>query len=1154
MFETIANTLTGQVSATERKLYITLHGFNGYALVNEIYKIWRTSRIENQIFNDVGRFSVTFHKFFLLDIIYTLETITKQKYTSLSRRSLLKAIQALKDLTDLRIVFNGTNVNSIVDKSTYRLFKKTPQEWQDQYLDIYSDRIQRYKLSGHLLDAKPGTGKTLGSLFLMEALHCDTIIVVAPKAVIVDAWKNTIEQEYKQVPKFFYSVAPDTPTLGKHIYVIHYEYLPKFMDFINSQNRSSFGKVGLVLDECLAADTELLTPVGFKKIIDITTNDLILQYHPDGSNSWVNPSRVIRKPTSEVHRYVNRRWEQAVTPNHRMIYRDSLGISKSNPNYNLELKESLSSEFYPSKYRYKTIVGGHLAGETTALTPIEKLLIAIQADSTINSFSKIGRYIKLEFHLAKERKIYRLKDLLSENGYDWMQVTQPSLNKSIRILFKVPIDDIRFIAGIEEDPKNIKLLNKWVDLKNKSSDWCKAFIDELIRWDGYIPPNPKDEYSYYSSTISSNVDIVQLVACNSGYQTTRGVQHDNRSERYSSVHRLFIYNRNYVNNGASTIKTIEHLDKPVDFYCVTVPTGMFYIRYNGKISVTGNCHNFNEENSNRTQSLIDLTKKYVHYSLWMSGTPVKKLGKEIIPLESCIDPLFDEDCRKRFIGVFGRSSDRALDILANRIGIISHTVQSTNVITDIELYTYTANVSLANGNLYTISAIREEMKKYVKERSAYYKTYMQDYLDDYRESLEYYKNTISNKPQELAELNTYIKYAEAIRRGYDPVAMKNEAVYCNKFEKNKIIPVLPKELKDRFRKAKSVYKYVQLTIMGECLGVVLGKKRINCNIDLALNLGNMKLIPSEKAPPLGEMSLADIINNADKKTILFSSFVEVITSLKQQLIQQGYNPLVVYGDTNKDLPGIIDRFEKDDTANPLLATFQSLSTGVRLTMANTIIMLNSPYRDHEYKQAVARAYRKGQDKDVTVINVLLDTGNVSNISTRSKDIADEAANMVAMIMGVKTIDLDTLSNESFLEEKLNMVYRLSEKDILSLEDGCTTCSTAGGVGTYTSGQGSIPLNNQHAHGAETTSKNTVGFDHESNLKKENTDQVDDPNDPKEPYYKTDKGSPIDEVVALTDDDPLWDSVDKHVLPLKDKSPDEEGLTSYKTKVNKSYGW
>lgn len=811
IFTTLTNTLTGQVSASERKLYITLHGFNGHALVDEIYKIWRTSRIENQVFNDIGRFSVTFHKFFLLDIIYTLETIVKQPYTSLSRRSVLKAIDALKDLTDLRIVFDGTQVNSIVDKSTYKLFKKTPQTWQDEYLDIYSDRIQRYKLTGHLLDAKPGTGKTLGSLFLMEALKCDTIIVVAPKAVIIDAWKNTIEEEYKQVPHYWHSIMPGGPTLNNHLYVLHYEYLPKFMDFINSQNRSSFGKVGLVLDEC---------------------------------------------------------------------------------------------------------------------------------------------------------------------------------------------------------------------------------------------------------------------------------------------------------------------------------------------------HNFNEENSNRTQALIELTRKNVNYSLWMSGTPIKKLGKEIIPLESCIDPLFDEDCRKRFIGVFGRSSDRALDILANRIGIISHTVQSTNVITDIKLNTYTANVTLQNGQEYTIPSIREKMKKYIEERSKFYKANMDSFIQDFRDAIQYYQETIRHKPQEKEALNTYLQYIEEIRRGYDPVAMKEQAMYCNRFEKTKIIPVLPKELKDPFRKAKSVYKYVQLTIMGECLGVILGKSRIDCNIDLALNLGNMKLIPEGNASPLGEMSLADVINNATKKTIIFSSFVEVVTNLKTQLIQQGFNPLVVYGDTNKDLPKIIDAFDRDDTSNPLIATFQSLSTGVRLTMANTIIMLNSPYRDHEYKQAVARAFRKGQNTDVNVINVLLDTGGVPNISTRSKDIADEAANIVALIMGIKKVDLDTLSNESFLEEQLDMVYRLSDQDKVSLEN-CATCSNAG-VLPYSTSQGSIPVNSNHGTGVETATKNTKGFDPESNLQQANTRDIS--SEREVPYYKTDKGNTIEEVMKLTEDDPMWDHIDKGNVLLKDKPKEDEGLTSFMTGVNQSYGW
>lgn len=767
-FKSLGNSVVGNIEVSESNKYITLHGFNGHRLIDAINKAWGTSKISNNIFHSANYIAVKFHKFFLMDIIYTLEKLIDEPKVPVSRRSLRIAVSKLKELTELRAVFQPGVDNSLIDRNAVNLFKVSPLPWQSEYLDIYSDRLLKYKLKGHLLDAKPGTGKTIASLILMESLKADTIIVVSPKNAVIDVWKETLDNKYKNTPKYFHSLSGLPPTLGQHVYVIHYEYIPKFLEYLSKVNVGDLGKIGLVLDES---------------------------------------------------------------------------------------------------------------------------------------------------------------------------------------------------------------------------------------------------------------------------------------------------------------------------------------------------HNFNEINSQRTQSLIELTKKYVHYSLWMSGTPIKALGKEVIPLLHCIDPLFDEACEKSFAAVFGKNSERALDILANRIGILSHTVKKEDVVSDVKLYRYQANVTLKNGDDYTLPVIRLKMKAFIEERSKFYKENMKSFEEDYKYGIELYRNSIKNKSQEIKLLDDYLSKVHTIRKGWDPYTMKDISRYCNTFERTKIIPMLPNDTKKAFRKAKSVYKYVNLTIMGECLGSILGKARTQCNVDIASNLGTMRLIPLNYGPDLGLMTLDEILTNAKKKTIMFTSFVEVVTTLRSKLMQDQYRPAVVFGETNKDLPKIVESFDKEDAVNPLVATFQSLSTAVPLIMANTIIMLNIPFRDKDYVQAVARAHRKGQTEDVYVIDVLLDTGDVPNISTRSKDIATEAAQMVAKIMGV---DIDEETLMSLTGEEYS-------------EEGCVGCGPQGAM-----------------------------------FKDSNTQvsQSNNSGDPRLPYYRTDIGPKVNEMLEMIEDDPDLDQVRSDLFSSDVAKKDTIGVEISNTdaKNPKFYQW
>lgn len=426
-------------------------------------------------------------------------------------------------------------------------------------------------------------------------------------------------------------------------------------------------------------------------------------------------------------------------------------------------------------------------------------------------------------------------------------------------------------------------------------------------------------------------------------------------------------------------------------------------------------HNFNVIGSNRTQAFLDLAGlDCITNVIWASGTPISKLGSECIPFIKSIDPLFTDKVEKSFRKIYGSDAKRGLDILRHRIGHLKYHIASIESV-DVETEIIPYNVTFDDANKFTMEAITSELKKFMLERTAYYETNRESYVKMYELGLKMFKQS-SDYQKDPKAFDRYTAYVKILSKGYDAKVHKEEAQYCNYYEAKVIMPTLPSNAKNNFKSAKSVVKYLRLKVLGETLGL-LSKYRSTCF---------SAMIP--------HMNLPELIDGAKKKTIIFTSYVDVVKDIGDQLLEQGYQPLLVYGETNVNLSAIVKKFYNDPDANPLIATFQSLSTAVPLTVANRVIMTNQPFRDRIKTQAIARAARKGQDMNVDVFDILLDTGEKENISTRNKDILEWSAEMVEAIMGTDNVDLSTLSKESTLIETLQTLPDIAlAKDEISLE-------------------------------------------------------------------------------------------------------------------------
>jgi hypothetical protein len=410
-------------------------------------------------------------------------------------------------------------------------------------------------------------------------------------------------------------------------------------------------------------------------------------------------------------------------------------------------------------------------------------------------------------------------------------------------------------------------------------------------------------------------------------------------------------------------------------------------------------HGLNEIEALRTQLFIELCNvTRCQYVLWESGTPVKALGGEMAPLFRTIDPMFDEDAQRRFSAIYGKSTARANDILAARLGKVTYKVDSNNVV-KVEVTHIPLKVQIPNGQDYTLTSIRKEMRAFIEERIAHYKSNFRTYERMYDNAITAFERTLITD-QQKDQFRTYLKYMKSIRRGYDPKLHKDEAVWCNKYEKQVIQPALPKQLRDDLKQSKSVVKYYKLKVQGEALGQVLGKKRGQCIVDMVPHMG-----------------LEKIIDHALKKTLIFTSYVPAVDAAGDYLKSKGYHPLRVYGETNNELAGMVNDFGHNEDANPMIATYQSLSSAVPLVMANVEIMMNSPFRSFEYDQAVARVKRLGQDENVQIWDVVLDTGEQVNISSRTIDIMNWSREQVNEIMGFENAHL--IAAESYVGMGLN---------------------------------------------------------------------------------------------------------------------------------------
>ena len=397
-------------------------------------------------------------------------------------------------------------------------------------------------------------------------------------------------------------------------------------------------------------------------------------------------------------------------------------------------------------------------------------------------------------------------------------------------------------------------------------------------------------------------------------------------------------------------------------------------------------HNFRNVGAQRVirlQSIAKATK--CQDILLMSGTPIKALGSEMIPTMELLDPFFDNLARRVFLAAFGVNIPVALDILKNRLGLMMHRKTKEEVLKLPSKSRKELKIKISNGNEFTLESVKKKVLKFMEERKKYYELKRTTFESEYQEVINFLKQKLSGNE----EFENYLKTVNYLKKyGYSVLdrELVERVSKANKYEKKVLRPMLPNDLKKKFDRSKAVVKYVDLKIMGEVLGGLLNRLRAQMFSDMI-----------KKSP------LCKLIEESEKKTVCFSTFVDVVKNADDFLRSNcKKDPILVFGETSSAVTSLLKNFKVDSKRNPLVATIQTLSTGVTLTEANTVIFLNKPWRHVDISQAEDRVHRIGQDTDVKIFTFTLDTGSKPNLSTRMDDIIAWSKEMFTGIVGDET--------------------------------------------------------------------------------------------------------------------------------------------------------
>ncbi|WP_339181997.1 DEAD/DEAH box helicase [Oceanobacillus sp. FSL W7-1293] len=172
--------------------------------------------------------------------------------------------------------------------------------------------------------------------------------------------------------------------------------------------------------------------------------------------------------------------------------------------------------------------------------------------------------------------------------------------------------------------------------------------------------------------------------------------------------------------------------------------------------------------------------------------------------------------------------------------------------------------------------------------------------------------------------------------------------------------------------------------------------------------------------------LLEICENAKEnghKVLVFSYFKDVIQTISGNLEDRA--PRVITGDvSNHKRQEIIDAFTADEAGSVLVSQITAGGVGVNIQAANVVVLCEPQWKPTMEEQAISRAYRMGQSRNVVVYRLLTE----ESIDVAMLDVLGEKANLFNLFVKESDTASRILDEQEQEEEEASIQKKVLEQE------------------------------------------------------------------------------------------------------------------------------